>query len=655
MALKSLRKEFGVAVGAGESAIRIDTDEIDDALKTIQEVCKKHQWEMRVWDACVGTVWWHGKPPDKVAAATPPPTLKNPGDLLNSMGGANFQGPPNAVQALMEFLHEPGQPDKANKGEVRPVVLIVKNFHLAFEKERALVSAVVQHVVGDKVQDHRDYAAKLQKDLYEPNQIAGDSDTGKFLVGLMPGEAKLPAEVAPLFKLIEHELPDEAELSEILDGISPAEDNDDEDNAGGLSDSDRKKVCKYALGLTRLQAEGVFGASLVTHQKVVPSYVWQQKSYILNKEGLVSLYQGTEKFRDVVGSKGLKDLLKDLLKADEWEPDNPKLRSKGLALVGPPRTGKTLTAKAAGNELGLPTLMIDVGALFGGFVGDTERNTRRMFQVVRAHAPCIAVIDEVEKVMPAAKGNDGSGGVGKRMAGTFMTQLQDIQEHVFWVFTANGVEELHEAFLADDRVDGVVYVHMPGPDQLAAGWKMYLKESFPAEIGGETYPGYVETDLPGLLKELKAAKKVNPSEWAKRLLPAVMCVTRGDDRVAALKKVGAVDDNVAQTLTGLVIDDSTWTLARVKAVCRLSRKRGRSISEISKMMPRAQRKLERAIARLEAWAEDEAIDAETGLAYVPPEPPEIENDEVEDDDEGGRTKASSKGKMRRKIRRLDKD
>ena len=56
MALRSLRKEFGVAVGAAETALRINSDEIDDALKTMTEVAKEFGWELRVWDHTVGTV-----------------------------------------------------------------------------------------------------------------------------------------------------------------------------------------------------------------------------------------------------------------------------------------------------------------------------------------------------------------------------------------------------------------------------------------------------------------------------------------------------------------------------------------------------------------------------------------------------------------------
>jgi hypothetical protein len=306
MGLRNLRKEFGVAVGAGEAAIRVNTDEIDDAVRTMRDVCKKHGWEMRVYDPYAGVVWYNGTPPPK-------PQKKAEGGIgavLNQMASQQI---PLPLQALIEFHQEKPQPDSpAAGGGVRPVVLVMKNFHLVPEGQRSAVAAVVQHLVGDKIQDHPDYPGFKKE--FDGKDIDGESDTGKFLVGLMPAEAKLPAEIEPLFKVIDHELPDLEELGTILDGIIAGNKSDeDEDDAHGLSDEGKSQVCRFALGLTRLQAEGVFSASMVQFGHIVPKYVWEEKSRVLNKEGLVELHQGTEKFKDVAGLDGAKAVVKKLL------------------------------------------------------------------------------------------------------------------------------------------------------------------------------------------------------------------------------------------------------------------------------------------------------------------------------------------------------
>lgn len=615
MALTSLRHEFGIAVASGEPAIRVDTDEIDDAIRTIGEVCKSHGWEMRLWDKTVGTQWVVGEQPKSRRRQAAPA----------GPAGLNASGGNNGVLALTEFWEEDAYPDNAARGETRPVVYVLKNFHLIFESARETGVSLIQHLVSDKVQDLKDYAANQSR--YEAAGISGDSETGKFVVGLCVPDAKLPPEISPLFKRIAHDPPDEAELGLILDGIilppSDSDDDDDEEPAQTLkiAAETRKAVCKYALGLTRSQATGVFSAAVlqfgnaVDFEEKFPKYVWQAKSDILNKEGLVTLYTGTETFADVVGQTGLKNLLRGLLAPDKYDPENPELRSKGLCLVGPPRTGKSLTSKAAGNELGLPTLMIDVGALFGGIVGDTERNTRRCFQVIRAHAPCIAVIDEVEKVMPSGRGGDHDSGVSKRMAGSFMTNLQDIKEFVFWVFTANSVDELHEAFLADDRVDAVVYVHMPGPKQLADGWKRNIQQRFPKQFKGGDFAIAKETDFETALERIKKATKgADVNKMADYILPSLLCIPE-DERETATNKLRSYHTAVADRVDAIMINDIGWTIARVKSCCRMARKLDKTLSEVARMMPRRQDKLAKAIERLEKWADGEAIDAETGEAY----------------------------------------
>ncbi len=657
--LRNLRKEFGVAVGAGESAIRIDTDEQDDAIATIDEVCKKRGWELRVFDVLIGQKWYNGKPEDKKAQpkAGAPPTLNKPGgfgDVLNAVGGGQESGPMTVYQVLHDFWKEPAKPDPTFPGEVLPMVMVVRNLHLGFERNHENMIALVLHLVGDKVQDHDDYDDVLQAGLFAPNGIAGDSNTGKFIVGLMPAEAKLRPEVDPLFKKLVHELPDEEELGHILDGVAPAEDEDevDTDNGSALTPETRKKVCKFALGLTRLQAEGVFGSCRVLHKHIIPDYVWRAKSEILNKEGLVELYTGQEKFKDVAGLDGAKDFLKRLLTPDEFDDADPDVRAKGVLFVGPPGVGKSLVAKATGNELGLPTLMVNPGNWMGQYVGESEAKTRKGFQILRAHAPCIAVVDEVEKVMPKSRGGGGDSGVSARMEGSFLTAMNDIKEQIFWVFTANDVKNMHEAFFRAERVDGVFYVPLPDASQRAALWKLYGRKFFPKEIlvGKEMrpFPMHMPTSLDDLLDDLKKAKKVRPDDWAARFALPLMCMTTKEKRDAAFEKIKAVNENVSQSLK--LVDDEAWSPAEIRACCRLARRLKEPLTKTQSRIRPVSVSAAKVIEMLEEWAAESALDANTGEVYRPP---------VYTDEETGEAvdkrikKSSGKKGVRRKVRKLE--
>lgn len=386
--MSSLRKEFANAVAAGEAAIRINTDEISDALKSLTEVCKSKGWELQVWDETVGVEWFTTKPSedDGPSADTDP---------------FSQMAPPTALAELTRFLNVPAHPDPGGKiksqtddegGDVKVTILVMKNFHLAFERGRGPIVSAIQHIVSDRIEDHPEYK-KLEKGLYAPYGISGNAPTGKFIVGLMPAEANLYPEVSPLFKVINHELPDIEELQHILSGIVISSEEGEQQKSDPIPPEERIKICKFALGLTRFQAEGVFATSLVKFGRVVPSYVWEEKSKILNKEGLVELYQGKETFNDVAGLEGAKDLVQRLLTTDKVDENDPDVRARGVLLVGGPGVGKTLLAKAAGNEMGLPTLMVHPGNWMGSLVGESEAKTRKGFQILKAHAPCIAIVD----------------------------------------------------------------------------------------------------------------------------------------------------------------------------------------------------------------------------------------------------------------------
>jgi SpoVK/Ycf46/Vps4 family AAA+-type ATPase len=105
--------------------------------------------------------------------------------------------------------------------------------------------------------------------------------------------------------------------------------------------------------------------------------------------------------------------------------------------MSPPGCGKSACCKALGKEVGRPVLNLDVGSLMGALVGQSEERTRQALRVIDATAPCVAMIDEVEKAFAGMNGS-GDSGVALRMFGTFLSWLNNHESDVFVVCTANG-------------------------------------------------------------------------------------------------------------------------------------------------------------------------------------------------------------------------
>jgi SpoVK/Ycf46/Vps4 family AAA+-type ATPase len=143
--------------------------------------------------------------------------------------------------------------------------------------------------------------------------------------------------------------------------------------------------------------------------------------------------------------------------------------------LGVPGTGKSAFAKALGAETGRPTLILDVGSLMGSLVGSTEANIRRALKIIDAMAPCVCMIDEVEKALAGvASSGQTDSGVSARLFGTFLSWLNDHESDVFTICTCNDISKLPPEFSRAERFDGIFFLDLPGTQQRRAIWKLYV-------------------------------------------------------------------------------------------------------------------------------------------------------------------------------------
>ena len=110
-------------------------------------------------------------------------------------------------------------------------------------------------------------------------------------------------------------------------------------------------------------------------------------------------------------------------------------------LLSPPGCGKSQFCKCLGKESGRPVLMLDVGAVMGSLIGQSEERARHALQIAEAMAPSILMIDEVEKAF-AGVGGTGDSGVASRVFGTVLTWLSDHTSDVYVVCTSNDVSKI---------------------------------------------------------------------------------------------------------------------------------------------------------------------------------------------------------------------
>jgi hypothetical protein len=285
-----------------------------------------------------------------------------------------------------------------------------------------------------------------------------------FVVVLSP-VVQIPVELEKQFVVIEHDLPGRGQLASIARGVAT--------EPGELPDGDALgAVLDAAAGLTRVEAENAFSLSLVRHGRLAPDVLWEIKSGMLKKSGLLSLHRGGETFADLGGLEALKSFCARALRPGR----KAGVRARGVLLLGVPGTGKSMFAKALGNETGRPTLLLDVGALLGSLVGQTEQQVRQALRVADAMAPCVLYCDELEKGLSGvASSGQTDSGVTARLFGALLTWLAEHESDVFFVGTANDVSRLPPEFSRAERLDGTFFLDLPSSREKGLIWGMYLQ------------------------------------------------------------------------------------------------------------------------------------------------------------------------------------
>ncbi len=281
--------------------------------------------------------------------------------------------------------------------------------------------------------------------------------TGASLVVTMPVR-EVPAELSDDVVVVDMPLPDAAALRMQLDNLI----SETKGIRADLTPHGRAKLAQAALGLTSTQANRAFAKAIVRDHVLDErdiQAVLDEKKAVIRQSQALEFYAAHETPDDVGGIEVLKEWL--ALRERAFGPEAAAYglpAPKGVALIGIPGTGKSLTAKIVGGLWRLPLLRLDVGALFGSLVGESEERVRRALDLAETVAPCVLWIDELEKSL-AKGGNDG--GTSQRVFGTILTWMQEKTKPVFVVATANDVSALPPEMLRRGRFDEIFFLDLP--------------------------------------------------------------------------------------------------------------------------------------------------------------------------------------------------
>lgn len=191
-------------------------------------------------------------------------------------------------------------------------------------------------------------------------------------------------------------------------------------------------------------------------------------------------------FDDVAGEDEAKENLAeivDYLHNPKKYTDAGASMPKGLLLVGPPGTGKTMLAKAVAGESGVPFFSISGSEFVEMFVGIGASKVRDLFKQAKEKAPCIVFIDEIDAIGKKRDGQVGGNDEREQTLNQLLTEMDGFEGNngVIILAATNRPESLDPALTRPGRFDRRVPVELPDLKGREAILKVHAKKIKPAD------------------------------------------------------------------------------------------------------------------------------------------------------------------------------
>ncbi|MEW6748590.1 MAG: AAA family ATPase [Candidatus Micrarchaeota archaeon] len=224
------------------------------------------------------------------------------------------------------------------------------------------------------------------------------------------------------------------------------------------------------------------------------------------------LSKPTMNFNDVAGMKSMKEEIREAVVYPMRNPDLArkygKLGGGGILMYGPPGCGKTFIVKAAAGECHAGFINAKLSDLLDMYVGNTEKNIHKVFELARKNTPCILFFDEVEAIGGRRDQQEGQQYM-KMAVNQMLYEMDGVEannQNVLIIAATNAPWDVDPALRRSGRFSKTIYISAPDLASRNAMLKMYAKKRplggfIPFSLLAISTTGYASADMKSIVDD----------------------------------------------------------------------------------------------------------------------------------------------------------
>ena len=282
-------------------------------------------------------------------------------------------------------------------------------------------------------------------------------------------EPTIPEDMKHLFSVVYYDNPTQEEVIELLETY---------ESVKGVTIEDKAGLAYKFIGFNRSEIIECLDYSFYKYDKIDDSYIRSKRIEVIKKSNVLGFREPKVTIDDLAGNQYFKDwYFETKFCFDENAKQYGVAMPKGYLALGVPGQGKSVFAEAIAADLNIPLITLDMSKLLSKFVGESERNIDQAIQIINQIAPCVLLIDEVEKALGGYKSSNASdSGTLARVFGKVLNLLADNDNGIYTIMTSNNVKDLPPELTRAGRLDAIFYFALPTVDEREAIFDLHFNK-----------------------------------------------------------------------------------------------------------------------------------------------------------------------------------